>query len=333
MRGRRLWHHTRVGNGDEEIGDLSLRQLEHFVAVAEEGTIAAAAARLGYSASAVAASVSELERSFGVQLAVRKRSRGVTLTANGVAVREWARQVLASRLELVRQVRGESEELIGSLRIGCYDTLAASVLPRLLAEFERRHPRVEVDFELGDVEGLLEGLSTGELDAAVLYDMGELGDVDRHLLYQARAYAYVGARHPLASRRTVRLSDLAELPLLLFDRAPSTRHTMAMFAAEGLVPTIGHRTKDFELTRSMVARSHTAYGLFVQRPASSLSYDGLPIIIKEIEPPPPLASVVLAWPRDVERSARARAFITGVKGQDYTDLARPDTAIAAEERA
>lgn len=315
-----------------EVGDPSLRQLEHFVTVAAEGTIAAAAARLGYSASAVAASVTELERTFGVQLAVRKRARGVTLTANGVIVREWAKQLLAGYGELIHQVRGEGEELIGSLRVGCYETLAPSVLPRLLAEFERRHPKVQVDFVLGSIEELLAAMNAGELDVAVGYDMGELEDFERHVLYRARAYAYFGAAHPLAARERVSMEDLAQYPLMLFDRQPSIRHSMEMFAAQGLVPTIRHRSNDFELTRSLVARSSTLYGMLVQRPAGRISYDGLPIIEKEIEPPPSPATVVLAWPRAVELSARASAFIALVRSEDYTDLARPDTSGATQAR-
>ena len=311
-----------------EVGDLSLKQLEHFLTVAEEGTIAAAAARLGYSASAVAASVSELERSLGVQLAVRRRSRGVTLTANGAAVREWAAQLLASHRDLVHQVRGEGEELIGSLRIGCYDTLAPSVLPRLLREFERRHPRVVIDFELGSIVRLTAAMSAGELDAAVFYDMGQLDDFERHVLYRAHAYAYVGAEHPLAGRDRVRLTELAERPLVLFDRQPSTQHTMEMFARHGLVPRIRHRTQDFELTRSIVARSATEYGSFVQRPAGRLSYEGLPIVELELDPPPPVATVVLAWPREIELSARARAFIEHTRSREHGDLARPAHAAA-----
>lgn len=306
------------------MDDLSLKQLGHFLAVAEEGTIAAAAARLGYSASAVAASVSDLEHAFGVPLTVRRRSRGVTLTADGVVVREWAQQLLVDYRTLVHQLRGESAELIGSLRIGCYETLAASVLPRLLAEFQRQHPRVTISFELGGIQELLTAVDTGALDVAVLYDMGDLADFERYVLYQAHAYAYFGAANPLATRETVRLDDLAEHPLVLFDRLPSTRHTVEMFADRGLVPNIRLRTPDFELTRSIVARSATDYGLFVQRPAGRLSYDGLPIVQVEIDPPPPPATVVLAWAQGAELTARARAFVEHVQGQDYADLARPE---------
>src|SRR5690606_9018288 len=151
---------------------------------------------------------------------------------------------------------------------------------------------------LGRIEDLMVATCAGELDVAVLYDKGELDDFGRHVLYRPHAYAYFGAEHPLAGRDRVRLAELASPPLVLLDRQPSTRHTMGTFALHGLVPRIRHRTQDFELTRSIVARSATEYGIFVQRPAGRVSYDGLPIVEIELDPPPPAATVVLAWPRE-----------------------------------
>lgn len=317
--------------GGVEIGDISLRQLEHFLAVVEDGTIAAAATRLSYSASAVATSVTQLERAFGVQLCVRRRARGVTLTSTGTVVRDWARRTLIEAAELAQHVRGVGEELVGPLRIGCYDTLAPTVLPRLLDAYERRHPRVDVDFLLGSVEELAERLTTGELDVAVLYDLGGLDHLERHWISSARAYAYFGRAHPLAERETVHIEELAEQQLILFDRMPSSRYVAEMFAEHGLVPRIRHRTADFELARSIIARSATVYGLFLQRPATRTSYDGLPLVELEITPAPPACPAVLAWPREGQRSARARAFIDLVRGEDFTDLA--DSVLGAEDRS
>lgn len=295
--------------GGIDVGDISLRQLEHFVAVIEEGTIAAAAARLSYSASAVATSVRQLERAFGAQLCVRRRARGVTITATGTVVLDWARRMLIDAAELAQQVRGAGDELVGPLQIGCYDTLAPTILPRLLDAYERRHPRVDIGFALGPVAALAARVESGDLDAAVLYDLGGLEHLERHRLTSAHARACFGRGHPLAEREQVEIAELAEQPLILFDRMPSSRYVAEMFAAHALAPSIRHRTDDFELARAIVARSSSAYGLFLQRPATSVSYDGLPLVEREILPTPPSCPIVLAWSRDVQRSARVDAFI------------------------
>src|ERR1700728_396174 len=123
-------------------GELSLRQLAHFVAVAEEGTISAAAERLFMSQSALSASITELERALSADLLVRRRAQGVSLTPMGKLVLDRARDLLADGAELAYLVRGDGTALVGPLVIGCFVTLAPTVLPKLLAEFEALHPHV-----------------------------------------------------------------------------------------------------------------------------------------------------------------------------------------------
>jgi DNA-binding transcriptional LysR family regulator len=105
----------------------------------------------------------------------------------------------------------------------------------------------------------------------------------------------------------VTLEQLASEPLVLFDQTPSMNYAMSLFQARGLAPNIRHRTHAYELTRSIVARG-IGYAILVQRPANKLSYEGLPILEKEIEPPVPTCPVILAWPRDGRLSPRVRAL-------------------------
>ena len=200
---------------DESLarGELSLRQLAHFVAVAEDGTISGAAERLIMSSSALSASITELERTLGADLLVRRRAQGVSLTPMGQLVLDRARRLLSDGAELTYLVRGNGTDLVGPLVVGCFVTLAPTVLPRLLADFEELHPRVTLDFVEGHQDQLREALLAGEIDAAVLYDMGPLEDLDRIVLYVARGYALFGQAHPLAARETVTLEELAGEPL------------------------------------------------------------------------------------------------------------------------
>lgn len=296
-------------------GELTFRQLSHFVAAAEDGTISGAAKRLRFSPSAISASITELERALGAELCVRRRAQGVTLTSTGSLVLVKAKRVLADVAELSYLVRGDGAELVGPLVVGCFVTLAASLLPRLLDEFEQLHPGVTIDFVVGAQDELQRELISGAIDVAILYDMGGMEPLTRFELYEARGYALFGERHPFADREVVTLEELAPMPLILFDQTPSSQYATSMFEARGLTPTVRHRTDAFELTRSIVARSDTAYAVLVQRPDNKQSYEGLPIIEKEIRPAPPGVSVVFAWARDVELSPRARALADLVRKQ------------------
>ncbi|WP_369137454.1 LysR family transcriptional regulator [Modestobacter versicolor] len=293
---------------DTPPGDFSLRQLAHFVAIAEAGTITTAAERLYMSPSALSGSLTELERLLGADLTVRRRAQGVTLTPLGRLVLDKARRLLDDAAELAYLARGGGGELAGPLRIGCFVTLAPTVLPRLLSHLEATHPQVTLDFLEGPQDVLREALDQGRLDLAVMYDMGGLTGLDTVVLYEARGHVLVGEGHPLARRTTITLEDLAAEPLVLFDQPPSTDYVTAAFDAVGLVPHVRHRTQSYELTRSIVARGHT-YAILVQRPLNKASYEGLPIIEREVEPPLPVCPVVLAWPRDVRPSPRVEALV------------------------
>ncbi|MCP1121788.1 LysR substrate-binding domain-containing protein, partial [Robbsia andropogonis] len=76
----------------------------------------------------------------------------------------------------------------------------------------------------------------------------------------------------------------------------------------GLEPLVRHRTRTYELTRSIVARG-IGYAILVQRPPNKASYEGLPILEREVDPPLPVVPVLLAWAREARLSARARALV------------------------
>jgi DNA-binding transcriptional LysR family regulator len=287
--------------------DFSLRQLAHFVAVAEAGTIASAADRLFMSPSAVAASIAELERLLGADLCVRRRAQGITLTPVGRVLLTAAKRLLAEAWELSYLARGRTEELTGPLVVGCFVTLAPTVLPRLLEVFEVEHPHVTVDFVEGNQVQLQAQLFAGELDIAVMYDLDLSEDLASVALYEPRAYALFASEHDLAKQEYVTLEQLAAQPLALFDQPPSARYALSLFEAAGLRPHVRHRTQTYELTRSLVARN-LAYAMLVQRPTNKSSYEGLSIVEKEIRPPVRPCPVVLAWPRDVRLSPRAQAL-------------------------
>jgi len=296
---------------------LSFRRLAHFVAVADAGTITAAAHELYMSPSAVSGSVSELERALGTDLLIRRRGRGVSLTPTGTHVLAQAKLLLSQAAELNHLVHASAGDLAGPLAVGCFVTLAPTVLPALLAEFEARHPRVTINFVEGSQDDLERKLLAGELDLAVMYDMDLTAQLEHVVLYAPTAYALFGEGHPLAAQPAVTLEQLAPEPLVLFDTAPSTSYAMSLFERRGLTPNVRYRTHGYELTRSIVARNIAYYAILVQRPTNTLSYEGLPIVEREVAPPLPPCPVILAWPRNASLSPRARAFAEIAKYQHH----------------
>lgn len=297
--------------------DFTLRQLEYFIAVAEHGTISLAAEQMHVSQSALSSALNELERALDVQLCVRRKARGVTLTPSGVQVLGMARQILHEASELGNAVRGSEEDLVGPLVIGSYGTLAPTVLPRMLADFSAKHPRVDLDFSERLAQHLISGLRGGELDIGVAYDHDLPDGFNRMVLYELPAHVALPADHRFAERASVGLEELIDDPFILLDMPPSTTHTAAIFRHVGLeMPEAAFRTSSFELTRSLVARGF-GYSLLVQPTRTRQSYEGLPFVLVPLTNAPKAVKVVLIWPNNVRLTPRGMAMIRVAQTIDW----------------
>lgn len=286
----------------------TLRQLECFVAVAEHGSIAAAAQSLHLSASAVAGAVNELERIFGAQLTVRRKAHGVAMTPSGSYVLDRARGLLHAAEDLSLHAADAGGELRGTLMLGCYLTLAPTVLARLIDEYSRRYPLVDLDFFDGSQQEVQERLVAGSIDLAIAYDMALPAGLERLRLYDATPSLVLAADHPLAGRPAIALAELADDPMILLDVNPSRENTMMMFSTAGIHPRIRFRTTDYEVTRSLVARG-MGYAILVQQPAGSQSYEGRELVVRPVHPAIRRINVSLVWPEPVQVSQCARAMV------------------------
>ena len=286
---------------------FSLRQLQYFVAIADSATLSAAAIRLHVSQPTLSQALTDLERALKVQLCVRRRAHGITLTPSGTQVLRQARQLLRQAEDLHSAAAGDGP-LTGSLSVGCYVTFAPTVLPPLLQGFASVHPEVTIDFTEDTQDVLQQRLLSGELDIAILYDMELLPELARTVLYTVRPHILLPTDHSMADHPAISLKDLEPEPMVLLNAPPSSHNTLAIYQHLGLVPRVTYRPTTYELTRSLVGRG-LGYALLVQRPANDRTYEGLPVTIKEIADPVPEARVLIAWPRAMRLNRRADEFV------------------------
>lgn len=286
----------------------TLRQLECFVAVGERGSIAAAASALLVSPSAVTGALNELERVFSTQLTIRRKAHGVSLTPSGDYVLAQARSLLHAATDLQSLAASSGEELRGQLVVGCYSSLAPTLLTELLAEFSTRHPEVELEFHAGTQHQIHQMLLAGRLDLGIAYDLAVPAGLTRRKLADSVPSVVLPADHALAAREHVALADLVTEPMILLDVDPSRQNTEMMFSAVELTPWVRFRTTDFETTRSMVARG-MGYAILVQRPAGDVSYEGRPLAVRPIHPGVRHVPVSMVWPQKTKLSAAAEAML------------------------
>lgn len=287
----------------------TIRQLVAFVAVAEWGTITAAADSLHMSHSALSSAITDLEKALDVKLFVRQRARGVKLTPTGHAVLDRAKTLLHHAAELESDAHSEAGSVAGPVAVGCYPSLGPTLLPSLLAGFTRAHPRARVDFREDTQNRLRALLDSHDLDVAFLYDLELEPGLDTATVDVRRPMVLLAADHPLAAAPTLRLHDLAGEPMVLLDAPPSSGHALSVCAEAGFTPSIAYRAQNFETARSFVGRG-LGWTLLLQRPAMDITYEGLPLALRAVVDPEPAAvEVVLAWRKDALPSRVAQTFI------------------------
>src|ERR1700744_1490145 len=135
--------------------------LQTFLALAETRSFTQGAERLGLRQSTVSQHIRKLENDAGRRLFVRD-THSVTMTADGEAMIEFARSILAANERAERYLAGS--ELRGRLRFGASEDFVMSRLPEVLREFVRTHPLVEFELTVGLSGELNEKLERGELD-------------------------------------------------------------------------------------------------------------------------------------------------------------------------
>ncbi len=138
-------------------------QLASLVAVAGTLSFTKAAEQLGVRQSTVSQHIRKLEDQLGHPLFVRD-TRTVTLTADGEAMAEFARTILAAQQEATSYFTGSG--LRGRLKFGVSDDLALTALPRVLREFRRLYPRIDLELTVAQSGGIFQRVESGHLDVA-----------------------------------------------------------------------------------------------------------------------------------------------------------------------
>ncbi|MDR3661604.1 MAG: LysR substrate-binding domain-containing protein [Mycobacterium sp.] len=259
---------------------MELRQLEYFIAVAEEANFTRAAERIHVAQPAVSAQIARLERELGEPLFDRAR-REIRLTAAGQAVLPHARAALTAAAD-ARTAVAELHDLVrGRVAIGTV-TAHDVDMPSLLAQFHRAHPQVDITLGTANSDALIEGVRTGQFDAAIISVGVELpSGLAAVVVTDQPIVAAVALDDPWHGRRVVGLWELADRAVVAlpvgtgirheFDRAcaeaglgvhvafeASTPHALADLAARGLGVAV--------LPQSMV-QSRTDLHLITLRPA------------------------------------------------------------------
>ncbi|MBX6386493.1 MAG: LysR family transcriptional regulator [Microbispora sp.] len=292
---------------------MELRQLEYFVAVAEERNFTRAAERVHISQSGVSAQIRQLERELGAELFDRS-ARTVTLTVAGKAALEHARAALAAAGALGRAVDEVTGLVRGRLTVGMVVGCTVTPLFDALAAFHRAHPGVEISLLEDNSDRLVEAVRSGGLDLALAGLAAAPDDLETLTITSERLVAAVPPDHPLAGRDGVTLHDLGSHRIICMPYGTGLRTVFdRACAARNLRPDIALQAGAADAVADLAARG---LGVAVLSESMAAAHRDRLVarVIEDVETPALLALVWRGGPgpavREFVRHTR-RAFAAG----------------------
>ncbi|OYY03739.1 MAG: hypothetical protein B7Y73_06070 [Acidocella sp. 35-58-6] len=234
---------------------MDLRQLEHFVAVAEEQHFTRAAARLHIVQSGLSASIRTLEDEMGTAL-FERTTRKVNLTEAGRIFLDEARRVL-SAARVARSVVADMQNLQrGRLTIGAIQGLSPFIdLPKLLGDFHRQYPNIEIRLCFDETSALIEGVREGRLDIAFTQFVEILpSDLSARMLACDPLVLACPSNHHLAGQQELQLIHIMHEHFIDLPTTHGTRQLVDQsFALAGLSRRSEYEVDDLTMQLDMVA--------------------------------------------------------------------------------
>jgi DNA-binding transcriptional LysR family regulator len=255
----------------------TLRQIEYFIATAETGSITLASERLSISQPSISTAIAHLEEELETQLFLRHHAKGLSLTPAGRMLLAEAKRLIEQASHIYTVASEANDRIRGQLSLGCMVTLASMIMPELSHSFTSAFPATRIMQTVSDHEVLLEKLQKAELDVAISYDLLVPDEFEFLPLASLPPHVLVGESHPFARYSSISLEELAAAPLILLDLPISREYFLALFAKQGLEPTIVTRSAHQDVIRTMVANGY-GYTLANVRPKSQLAMDGRPVV-------------------------------------------------------
>jgi DNA-binding transcriptional LysR family regulator len=194
--------------------DVDTRLLRYFTAVAEEGNLTRAAARLFVSQPALTKQIKQLEGQVGERLFTRSRA-GMTPTAAGQALAERVPAVLAAWDQALGEAKSAASRAARVLRVGFLASAANEATQQIIAAFARRRPGWRVDMRQAAWSDPTAGLAGGDVDAALLRLPFPGQDTLRiEVLFTEPRCVALPAAHPLAARDQICFHELWDEPFV-----------------------------------------------------------------------------------------------------------------------
>lgn len=219
---------------------MELRQLRHFVVLAEEMHFGRAAQRLHMTQPALSNSVMRLEEELGVRL-FERGSKSMSSTLIGCAMLKRAREIVTLEEKMLDFARSMAAGRAGFIDVGFTSTLLFRGLTDVLNQFSQAYPEIELSVRELSTQTQLDMLRNGRLDVAFINSPVAPAGIESLVLFEERFVACLPCGHSLASKREIDVEELRHDVFVMFSREPSPAyydHVIAICSAGGFQPKV-----------------------------------------------------------------------------------------------
>jgi LysR family transcriptional regulator, low CO2-responsive transcriptional regulator len=231
---------------------MDLLQLEHFLAVAEEGNFTRAAERVCRTQPAVSLSVKKLEDVVGARLFTRD-AHEVSLTEAGRTLAEYARRMVRMRDEVMRRLAEQRSLDSGNLAVAAHESAAVYLLPGPVRRYFDAFPHIKVGVYRSRLDEIPRQVMDREVDIGFVKEKPAFHELQSVLVHSDEMVLVAAGQHPLADRSQVTVRDLDREPFVLHHLCASTaERILRLFEAHGTRCRIAAELSSFENIKQFV---------------------------------------------------------------------------------
>lgn len=290
------------------MSEVTIRQLDYFLAVVDHGSISAASRHVHISQAAVSMAIRQLEKTLNASLLIRGASQRAAPTPAGEVLIPHARKVVNALREARDAVLDDLSEMRGTLRIAIAPTISPYAIPPLIHHFQQEHPQVTIHVEEFQPFEIHDAVRKDKVDLGIVYHLSLQEGFPFEVITEVQQHVALSAQHPLADQSSIHLAEIIDEPLIPISMPPSIERITDAIKALGLHPRIQWPSQNYETVRSMVA-----YGLGWSYlnlvPETKVTYDGGEIRYIPIADSMPYNAVIGITHPDLKPDARVTAAL------------------------
>lgn len=287
-----------------------MHQLRYFAKVAELGSVTRAAEACFVSQPSLSQQIAKLEHELGQPL-FERLGRGVRLTRAGRVFRQYCDQILSLAEDARTRVADDPDS--GHLVVAAIPTIAPYFLPRVLSGFLEEVPRARVEIREDTTDVLLRQLAGGDIDLAIVALPIESDQVETTPLFTEELVVAMPARHPLARRRRLAMTDLTSEPFVVLNEAHClTGNVLSFCSTQDMAPFVASRSHQI-LTVLELVRLGQGVSLIPKMAVPRGEDAGL--VFRRLSGDTPTRTVAAAWRKARFQTQLFQRFLAYCRGR------------------